>query len=66
VGYLTYAMDADDDPDDPPAPSVAAAAIPEPIVPGVVAATGPGMRPATLIIIAVGLVLLALLLLLVL
>jgi PPM family protein phosphatase len=66
VGYRTFAMDADDEADDPPAPAAAAAAMPEPIVPGVVAATGPGIRPATLVLITAGLVLLALLLLLVL
>jgi hypothetical protein len=37
--------------------------MPEPIVPGVVAPTGSGIRPATLVMLAGGLVLLAALLL---
>ena len=60
VGYHTYPLD---DPDPEVAP---AAAMPEPIMPGVVTATGPGLRPATIALVAVGLVVVALLLALVL
>lgn len=62
VGYHTFPLD-DADPEPAAAP---AAAIPEPIMPGVVAATGAGIRPATIALVAVGLVVIGLLLALVL
>jgi PPM family protein phosphatase len=59
VGYRTFAMDPADVSGGVAQP---VEAIPEPIAPGVVAPTGPGIRPATLVILAAGLVLLGLLL----
>jgi protein phosphatase len=56
VGYRTFPSEAEEvDQVDTP--------MPEPIVPGVVAPTGSGIRPATLVMLAGGLVLLAALLL---
>jgi PPM family protein phosphatase len=63
VGYRTFAMDPADVSGGVAQP---VEAMPEPIAPGVVAPTGPGIRPATLVILAAGLVLLGLLLFLVL
>ena len=63
VGYHTFAVgpaDASGEANQQPE------AMPEPIVPGVVAPTNPGIRPATLVMLAAGLLLLAVLLLFVL
>lgn len=59
VGYHTFAMDPADVSGEVTQP---AEAIPEPIAPGVVAATGPGIRPVTLVMLAAGLALIAVLL----
>ena len=63
VGYRTFAVDPSDVSGEVAQP---AEAMPEPIAPGVVAPTNPGIRPATLVMLAAGLLLLAVFLLFVL